>query len=266
MKVFTCLLMFAVLIGAVTPSPILARCSPELVDLHDSQSMPVRLEVGEASFGTISIEWFGHSSFRLISPQGTRIITDPFGPELGLPIPQVMPHVITIGRNHPHHNSAYIAKGNPLVLHGLRGNGKDWADIQKAVRGVLVYNVPVTQRTFEARTKGSAFVFQMGGLCIAHLGDVAEALTPSQLRRLGKIHIAMIPIGGTFTVGPGGGRALIDQIRPHIAIPMHYWDNEELLQQFLQGAGQVKKWDQGSFLVNKKELPPPTQILVMGRH
>jgi L-ascorbate metabolism protein UlaG (beta-lactamase superfamily) len=213
----------------------------------------------------ISIEWFGHSFFRLVSPGGIRIIADPFGPEMGMPVPAVRPDAVTVGREHPHHNSAGIAAGNPRVLRGLGGGGEEWVKVQETVGDVLIYNVPVTQRTYEMRTKGSAFVYEIGGLCIAHLGDVAEALTPSQLRRLGKIHVVMVPIGGTFAVGPDGARKLVEQIRPHIAIPMHYWDDESLLRRFLRGARRVKKLERGPLYVTKRKLPPPTLIVVMSR-
>jgi L-ascorbate metabolism protein UlaG (beta-lactamase superfamily) len=212
----------------------------------------------------ISIEWFGHSFFRFISPGGTRVIADPFGPEMGLRVPDVRPHAVTIGREHPHHNSAGIAAGEPLILRGLGGGGEGWAKVRETVGDVLIFNVPVSQRTYERQTKGAAFVFEMGGLCIAHLGDVAEPLTPSQIRRFGKIHVAMVPIGGTFTAGPGGARKIVEQIRPNIAIPMHYWDDESLLRQFLRGARRVKKLERGPLRVTKRKLPPPTLFVVMG--
>jgi L-ascorbate metabolism protein UlaG (beta-lactamase superfamily) len=183
---------------------------------------------------------------------------------MGFRVPAVRPHAVTIGREHPHHNSAGIAAGNPLVLRGLGGDGEEWAKVRETVGDVLIYNVPVTQRTYERRTKGSAFVYEAGGLCIAHLGDVAEALSPSQLRRLGKIHVVMVPIGGTFAVGPGEARKIVDQIRPNIAIPMHYWDDESLLRRFLRGARRVRKLDQGPLYVTKRKLPPPTLFVVMG--
>lgn len=201
--------------------------------------------------------------FRFLSPGGTRIIADPFGPEMGLRVPAVRPHAVTIGREHPHHNSAGIAAGNPLVLRGLGGEGEEWAKVRRTVGDVFIYNVPVTQRTYGVRTKGSAFVYEIGGLCIAHLGDAAEPLTPSQLRRLGKIHVVMVPIGGTFTAGPEGARKIVDQIRPHIAIPMHYWDDESLLRRFLRGARRVKKLERGPLYVTKRNLPPPMLIVVM---
>jgi L-ascorbate metabolism protein UlaG (beta-lactamase superfamily) len=261
MKIFLQVFVVAALAGLIFPGDIHARCAPDLVNAPRTfRAVPVK----SAPPARISIEWFGHSFFRLVSAGGIRVIADPFGPEMRMPVPAVRPDAVTVGREHPHHNSAGIAAGNPRIFRGL-GGGEEWAKIQETVGDVLIYNVPVVQRTYEMRTKGSAFVYEIGGLCIAHLGDVAEALTPSQLRRLGKIHVAMVPIGGTFAVGPDGARRLVGQIRPHIAIPMHYWDEESLLRRFLRGARRVKKLERGPLYVTKRKLPPPTLIVVMSR-
>ncbi len=261
MRIFLRFFAVAILVSPIFPDAVHARCAPEMVNAPRAfRAVPVK----SAPPARVSVEWFGHSFFRLVSPGGTRIIADPFGPEMGFRVPAVRPHAVTIGREHPHHNSAGIAAGNPLVLRGLGGDGGEWAKVRKTVGDVLIYNVPVTQRTYERRTKGSAFVYEAGGLCVAHLGDVAEALTPSQLRRLGKIHVVMVPIGGTFAVGPDGARKIVEQIRPNIAIPMHYWDDESLLRRFLRGARRVKKLEQGPLYVTKRKLPPPTLFVVMG--
>ncbi len=262
MRIFLQFFVVTTLAGLIFPIAVFARCAPDLVRAPRAfRAVPVKSTPHER----VSIEWFGHSFFRLISPGGTRIIADPFGPELSMRIPAVWPHVVTIGREHPNHNSVGIAVGNPLILRGLGGGGEEWAKIRERVRDVLIYNVPVTQRTYDMRTKGSAFVYEIGGLCIAHLGDVAEALTPSQLRRLGKIHVAMIPIGGTFATGPDGARKIVEQIQPNIAIPMHYWDDEILVRRFLRGARRVKKLKRGPLYITKRNLPLPTLFVIMSQ-
>ncbi|MEK6712271.1 MAG: MBL fold metallo-hydrolase [Nitrospinota bacterium] len=239
----------------------LARGAPELG--QGPRALPVSFAAG-AKGRSVSIQFYGHSAFQVISPGGTRVFTDPFGPGLGLPIPQVKPHVITIGREHPHHNSAWTLQGAPQILRGLGDEGMGWAEVRKTVGDVIIYNVPVTQRTFGATTKGSAFVFEMGGLCIAHLGDVAEPFNPSQLRRLGKVHVALVPVDGTFTVDPEGAREIVRQLNPHIAIPMHYWDDAERLGRFTAGAQEVRRHGRGPLAVSREDLPRPTTIVILG--
>ena len=78
-----------------------------------------------ANSGMIEIKWFGHSFFQITSSEGTKIITDPFG-AMGFPMPEVWPHVVTIGREHGNHNNARLAKGDPIVLRGLKEGAQDW--------------------------------------------------------------------------------------------------------------------------------------------
>ena len=45
----------------------------------------------------------------------------------------------------------------------------------------------------------------------------------------------MIPIGGTFTMPPDTAREVLGQLKPKIAIPMHYREDMSLLGMFLKG-------------------------------
>ena len=114
----------------------------------------------------LEIKWFGHSFFQVTSSQGTTIITDPFG-AMGFPMPEVWPHVVTVGREHGNHNNAGLAKGKPVILRGLKEGGTEWQDINLTFRDVLIYNVPLHQRGVPGipeALKGSGFVFEMDGL------------------------------------------------------------------------------------------------------
>ncbi|MDH3445967.1 MAG: MBL fold metallo-hydrolase, partial [Deltaproteobacteria bacterium] len=87
-----------------------------------------------------TVEFFGHNFFQITSRNGTRIITDPVAPGM-YPTPDVTPHAITIGREHPNHNYTEIAKGNPLILRGLGNYGAEWNKISLTVGDVLIYSV-----------------------------------------------------------------------------------------------------------------------------
>ena len=120
------------------------------------------------------IEYFGHNFFQITSRSGTKIITDPIAPGM-YPTPVVTPHVVTVGREHPNHNYVELAQGKPLILRGLGNYGAEWNKVSTSVRDVLIYNVPVYQQAFGNALKGAAFVFDLGVLCIAHLGDLSQS-------------------------------------------------------------------------------------------
>jgi L-ascorbate metabolism protein UlaG (beta-lactamase superfamily) len=207
-----------------------------------------------------TIEFFGHNFFQITSSKGTRIITDPVAPGM-YPTPDVSPNVITVGREHPNHNYVEIAKNKPLVLRGLRSYGAEWNKISVTVGDVLIYSVPVYQQQFGNALKGAAFVFDLGTLCIAHLGDLAHKLTDEQVKAFGKVDIAMIPIGGTFTMPPDTAREVLQQLKPKVAIPMHYRESTMLLDMFVKGfPHQYLSTYRHTF--SKAALPAPTQIIV----
>ncbi|MGH7929558.1 MAG: MBL fold metallo-hydrolase [Candidatus Binatia bacterium] len=206
------------------------------------------------------VEFFGHNFFQITSSKGTRIITDPVAPGF-YPTPKVAPHAVTVGREHPNHNYVELVQGNPVILRGLGNYGAEWNKISTTVGDVLIYTVPVYQQQFGNALKGAAFVFDLGALCIAHLGDLAHKLTEEQIKAFGKVDIVMIPIGGTFTMPPDTAREVLQQLKPKVAIPMHYRENTALLDMFVKGFPH-KYLSTFSYTFSKAALPPPTQILV----
>jgi len=207
-----------------------------------------------------TVEFFGHNFFQITSSKGTRIITDPVAPGF-YQTPKVAPHAVTVGREHPNHNYVELAQGKPLILRGLGSYGAEWNKISTTVGDVLIYSVPVYQQQFGNALKGAAFVFDLGVLCIAHLGDLAHKLTEEQIKAFGKVDIVMIPIGGTFTMPPDTAREVLQQLKPKVAIPMHYRENTTLLDMFVRGFPH-KYLSTFSYSFSKAALPAPTQILV----
>ena len=135
-RLLACLLLAG---GWVLPGRAEARCSPEVVH-RDPGPRLAAFAAGsqEKKAKFFTIQWFGHSAFQVISPGGTRIFTDPFGAGIGLPLPAAKPHAVTIGREHPHHNSVWVLQGNPQVIRGLREEGMEWAEVRRTVGDVLI--------------------------------------------------------------------------------------------------------------------------------
>ncbi|MBI4767731.1 MAG: MBL fold metallo-hydrolase [Deltaproteobacteria bacterium] len=221
--------------------------------------------VPAAASGLIEIKWFGHSFFQITSGGGTRIITDPFGP-MGFPMPEVWPHVVTIGRDHGNHNNAGLAKGNPLVLRGLKEGGSEWSQVNTHFRDVLIYNVPVHQRGipgYEGSLRGSAFIFEMDGLCICHSGDISEPFNEDQLQLIGHVDILLQVIGGVYTAGPEAAKKIVEQLKPKIVVPMHYWYSTNVLQRFTDGPYRVRSLEINKLTISKDTLPAVTEIIVL---
>jgi L-ascorbate metabolism protein UlaG (beta-lactamase superfamily) len=214
-----------------------------------------------AASGAVEIRWFGHSFFQITSSTGTRIITDPFG-AMGYPMPEVWPHIVTVGRETGNHNNVRLAKGNPLVLRGLREDRDDWNQINLTFRDVLIYDVPIHRRGLYG-FKGSGFVFEMDGLCVLHTGDVGEPFNEDQLEMIGHVDVVLLPVGGASTLGPENAKKVVEQLKAKIVVPMHYFENAAVLNEFLDGSTKTRFLDTNRFTVSKDTLPSVTEIYVL---
>jgi len=89
---------------------------------------------------------------------------------------------------------------------------------------------------------------------IYHAGDTAVFGDMALIRELYAPKIALLPIGGHFTMGPAEAAKAVELIRPEIAIPMHY------------GTFPVISIDPNEFkrLVSEKALPTNIVILNPG--
>jgi L-ascorbate metabolism protein UlaG (beta-lactamase superfamily) len=218
-----------------------------------------------AASGPVEIKWFGHSFFQITSSMGTKIITDPFG-SMGFPMPEVWADVVTVGREHGNHNNVGLVKGKPVVLRGLKEGGNEWDDVNLTYRDVLIYNVPVHQRgvpNYATSLKGAAFVFEVDGLCILHSGDISDPYNEDQLQLIGHVDIILQVIGGVYTIGPEGALKIIEQLKPKVVIPMHFWYQTGLLERFMDGTHKARVLDTNTITVSKDTLPPATEIIVL---
>ena len=209
-----------------------------------------------------TIQYFGHNFFLITTSKGTRIVTDPLGPGW-YPNPNVIGDVVTVGKEMFNHNAVQIVLGNPVILRGLTNYGADWNKVSTSIKDTLIYNVPIHQNAeIVEGIKGSAFVFDLGTLCIAHLGDLSQKLNEQQIKAFGKVDVALTPIGGGRTMGPDLAKEVLAQLKPKIAIPMHHRDSPYLIQQFSAGL-KTRMLNTDTLAVSKGALPIPTEIDVL---
>lgn len=66
------------------------------------------------------------------------------------------------------------------------------------------------------------FVVRMGGKTVYHSGDTGLFMDMKLIGELDKLDVAMLPIGGFFTMDIKDAAKAVEFLRPRIAIPMHY--------------------------------------------
>ncbi|MDP2950303.1 MAG: MBL fold metallo-hydrolase [Chloroflexota bacterium] len=85
-------------------------------------------------------------------------------------------------------------------------------------KGVDIRAVP-GYNNIHPRGFNVGFVFNLGGQAIYHAGDTGHV---PEMASLGSIDVALLPIGGTYTMDEREAAEAVKAIKPKVAIPMHY--------------------------------------------
>lgn len=215
--------------------------------------------------GSVEISYVGHSTFLIRTPGGVSAATD-YNDHIR---PPVTPTIATMNRAHSTHFSHAPDPGIKHVLPGWKEGGV--AEHNLAEGDMKVFNVPTNIRNWEDRTTdyggNSIFVFEAGGLCIAHLGHLHHALTQEHLRRMGPIDIVMIAVDGSVTLTQEGALEVVEQIKPKIVIPMHFF-SEVTLERFaalFAGRYPAKRSESPTVILSRANLPD-RQLLMLPGH
>ncbi|MDW8101220.1 MAG: MBL fold metallo-hydrolase, partial [Anaerolineae bacterium] len=176
----------------------------------------------------VEIHWLGHDAFRLVGEKTVYI--DPWK----LPTKAPLADLILITHEHYDHCS-------PEDVQRIRGTGTVVAAPSAAasklkapvtivkpgdkltLNGVLVEVVPAynVNKPFHPRKAGHVgYIVTLGGERIYHTGD--SDLIP-EMKGL-QVDIVLVPVSGTYVMDAEQAAQLVEQLRPRLAIPMHYGD------------------------------------------
>jgi L-ascorbate metabolism protein UlaG (beta-lactamase superfamily) len=202
----------------------------------------------------VQITYVGHSSFLIETPEGVTAVTDYNGYQR----PPLTPTIVTMNNAHSTHYTDRPEPGIPHVLRGWNPAG-GFATHDVTVEDLRVRNIPtaVHGRYGDQELSNSIFVFETPELCIAHLGHLHHVLTDEQVAELGQIDILMVPVDGAYTVAQETMLEVIEQIRPSVVIPMH-WFGERTLGRFLtvlEGTWAIDRAASPVLVLSRATLP-----------
>lgn len=162
----------------------------------------------------MEIRWLGHACF-LCEGSGLRLLTDPFGKEVGYKLPQEAVDVVTVSHDHYDHNAVHLLPGSPQVIRE--------AGIHRAkgieIRGIEVFH---DEARGAKRGKNIIFTWEMDGVRLCHLGDLGHVLDQEAVAALADVDLLMIPVGGVYTIDAAAAARVVEQLKPRLVLPMHY--------------------------------------------
>ncbi|MHC1624475.1 MAG: MBL fold metallo-hydrolase [Methermicoccaceae archaeon] len=193
----------------------------------------------------VEITWLGHASFR-IKGTSTIMYIDPYVIDEHPP----KGDVVLVTHEHYDHCSMenipiLLKKGGVVIT--TKGCA-DTLDIEARVvregdevtiNDVTVEVVPAynISKPFHPRGFGVGFIVEIDGVRIYHAGDTD--LIPEMKDVV--TDVALLPIGGTYTMGPEDAVEAASLIKPGLVIPMHYNYLSGLEQDATLFAESVKK-------------------------
>jgi L-ascorbate metabolism protein UlaG (beta-lactamase superfamily) len=221
----------------------------------------------------LRLTWYGQACFLLESAAGTRVLMDPLPATIGYTPPEAMrAEAVTISHEHGDHNNVGLVTGKSRVLRGLTPDGKGWVKIRERLRDVEIRSVPSYHDDERGQQRGlnTIFVFEVGGMRVAHLGDLGHALSDQQLSELGNIDVLLIPVGGFYTIDASQATRVVDQIRPRlVVVPMHYKTAALTIKElatvdaFLAGKPNVRRAAGNVLPLSPVKTRPSAEIVVL---
>ncbi len=192
----------------------------------------------------MKITYFGHSAF-LVQSKGFRALVDPFltGNSHTDVTPDDFKDITHIFVTHGHSDhlgdTEAIAKNcNSLVIcnaeiasflskrnvrtHPMHIGGRKTFDFGRVKMTPALHGSGITTEngTIEGGNPGG-FLIEIEGKKLYHAGDTGLSMEMKLLERE-NIDVALIPIGGNFTMDVEDAVTAVNFIQPKIVIPMHY--------------------------------------------
>jgi len=245
--------------------PEMRESCPGLIASQRPRIIPAALTIAAVP-DQVRVNYIGHSTFLIESPQGVRIATD-YNDYVK---PAALPDIVTMNRAHSTH---FTNHPDPRIQHVLRGWGAgpdQPARHDVSVRDVRVRNVPTNIRTWydggTERHGNSIFVFEVAQLCIGHLGHLHHTLTQQQLDEIGRLDVVFAPVDGSMTLDSDGMMEVLQSLKAPLIIPMHFF-SRYTLERFLARARELK-WETEtafapSMVVSKTTLPATPKVVAL---
>jgi L-ascorbate metabolism protein UlaG (beta-lactamase superfamily) len=169
--------------------------------------------------------------------------------------------IVLTSHDHADHNYTKDIRGK--YNHISKGGDHEIKDIK-------IKAIPCFHDSLGGKKGGSnlIFVITADGLNLVHMGDIGHSLDPELLKKIGKVDILLLPVGGFFTVDAVMVQKIMNDIKPSITVPMHYKTAKcnfpiTPVDDFTKNQANVRVLKESSAVIKKDALPKEPEIIVL---
>lgn len=209
---------------------------------------------------SVNITFYGHALFVITTGEGKKIGTDPYNEQIRDPLPDISADIVTSSHDHYDHANTSLFKGDPEVIN---------TPGETVIENIRFLGIPSFHDEAEGSLRGKniIYIIETDGIKIAHLGDLGHIPDDKQSKDLQGIDILMIPVGGVYTINAAQALDIINDLKPKVAIPIHYKSvdtrlNVDEVSSFTRRTDSFKEVGH-SINIIEKDLPKDTEIWVM---
>ncbi len=210
----------------------------------------------------IRLIYFGHSAFQVESA-GHTLLIDPFitgNPHTKTTIETLRPDFILLTHGHADHygdtEALAAASGATVICNyelGMYARARGVAKVhQMSIGGGFDFPfgfaklLPAFHGSSMPDEHGmpiylgqpAGILLQLGDLTLYHLGDTGLFGDLALIGALHPVDVAMVPVGGNFTMGPECAYKAVQLLQPKVAIPIHY----NTMPEISPGAARLDAW------------------------
>ena len=158
----------------------------------------------------MQVNYLGHACFCIKSTNHSLVI-DPFG-DIGYKQEFCEVDYCLTTHDHFDHCTLTNVKFKQLI-------DKNTIDLPPFIKVVNSYHDEVQGLK---RGLNNVYLIELDGITVCHLGDIGQDFDLQFCKKLGKVDLLLIPIGGKYTIDARSAKKYADSINPRIIVPMHY--------------------------------------------
>jgi len=207
----------------------------------------------------IRIRWHGHSCFEFSN--GMTLVIDPHdGASIGISPPKVKADVILVTHDHFDHNQTRVVEKEGSIV--VRES--------KRIEGIEIEAIKAYHDKEKGSKRGEINMYKVNYdfISFLHVGDLGHMLDDETIKRIGKIDMLFVPVGGVFTIDAGEAYELSKKIDAKIIVPMHYKIEGlslpiDRLEKFIEVSKDIPvRYVANEIEIEKEDIPKEKEIWV----